>query len=246
MNGIEWLGTIQSLPLKLGIASLWLVGVGALAGLVDRWTPPGSEYVRKVVHIGTGNIILLAWWMHIPPHAILLAGIFFGIVTLLTYQVRSDGRQWLASINQVGRQSYGTFFYAVSIGILGAGFGWIQRPEFAVVGILVMTWGDGLAGLIGKQFGRYQYEIWGMKKSWEGSIVMLIVSTLVTYVVLASCGLPSSIASSGTLLAIAIVVGGVAASLEAFSKYGLDNLTVPLVSSVIAYHLVNLASEGIL
>ncbi|MBC7515643.1 MAG: phosphatidate cytidylyltransferase, partial [Alkalinema sp. FL-bin-369] len=67
---IDWLGTVGPLWEKLAIAALWLAIVGIAATVTGRVSPRGSEYVRKVVHIGTGNIILLAWWMMIPAWAI--------------------------------------------------------------------------------------------------------------------------------------------------------------------------------
>ena len=230
---IDWLEGVEPLWEKLAIASLWLAIVGIAATLTNRISPRGSEYVRKVVHIGTGNIILLAWWMRIPAWAIVGAGIFFAGVTLLSYRFAL-----LPSINNVGRKSYGTFFYAVSIAVLGGWFWTIDRPEFAVLGILVMTWGDGMAGLIGKQFGRHSYEIWGMKKSWEGSVTMAVVSTVVCALVLST-----TVSISGFVLILSLFVGIVAALLEAFSKFGLDNLTVPIASAAIAYVLVNWLSK---
>ena len=189
--------------------------------------------MRKVVHIGTGNIILLAWWMSIPAWAIVGAGIFFAGVTLLSYRFAL-----LPSINNVGRKSYGTFFYAVSIAVLGGWFWTIVRPVFAVLGLLVMTWGVGMAGLVGKQFGRHGYEIWGMKKSWEGSVTMAVVSTVVCALVLST-----TTPVSGMVLILSLFVGIAAALLEAFSKFGLDNLTVPIASAAIAYGLMNWLSK---
>ena len=226
---IDWLGTVGPLWEKLAISGLWLLLVGMAATVTNRISPRGSEYVRKVVHIGTGNIILLAWWMMIPAWAIVGAGVFFAGVTLLSYRFAL-----LPSINNVGRKSYGTFFYAVSIAVLGGWFWTIDRPEFAVLGILVMTWGDGLAGLVGKQFGRHIYEIWGTKKSWEGSVTMAVVSTVVCALVLSA-----TTPMSGIVVILSIGVGISAALLEAFSKFGLDNLTVPIVSAAIAYGLVS-------
>ncbi len=226
---VDWLQTIEPLWAKVAIASVWLGLVGLTAVGVDRWAPRGSEYVRKVVHIGTGNIILLAWWMQIPGWVGVSAGVFFSMVTVLSYRF-----QLLPSINNVGRKSFGTFFYAVSIAVLVGWFWTIDRPEFAVLGILVMTWGDGLAGLLGKQFGRRKYEIWGSTKSLEGSAAMAIVSSIVCYLVLSNSIQRLSDGSLNVLM-ISISIGLIAAFLEAFSKFGLDNLTVPIATAAIAY-----------
>lgn len=213
---------------KVTIAAAWLAIVALAAVVVDRFAPQGSEWVRKVVHIGTGNIILLAWGLQIPGWVGVSAGIFFAIVTLASYRF-----QLLPRIDNVGRRSFGTFFYALSIAILVGYFWTVGRPEFGVLGILVMTWGDGLAGLIGKGFGRHPYVLWDTKKSWEGTMTMAIVSTIVCLLIL---GL--TIAFSWPIILISIAVGLLSAGLEAFSKFGIDNLTVPIVSAAIAYGLV--------
>ncbi len=227
---IEWLGAVEAVEIKLAIAALWLAVVGLTAIGVDRVVPEGSELVRKVVHIGTGNIVLLAWWMNIPGWIGVSAGVFFAIVTLASYRF-----QLLPRIDNVGRKSFGTFFYAVSIAVLVGWFWGVNRPEFGVLGILVMTWGDGLAGLVGKRFGRHRYQLWGMEKSWEGSLTMAIVATLVSGIILSNV-----VVSTAQLITIAFTVGILSAVLEAFSNLGIDNLTVPILSAAIAYSLVSI------
>ncbi len=227
---IEWLGAVEAVEIKVAIAALWLALVGLTAIGVDWVVPEGSELVRKVVHIGTGNIVLLAWWMKIPGWIGVSAGVFFAIVTLASYRF-----QLLPRIDNVGRKSFGTFFYAVSIAVLVGWFWGVNRPEFGVLGILVMTWGDGLAGLVGKRFGRHRYQLWGMEKSWEGSLTMAIVATLVSGIILSNV-----VVSTEQLITIAFTVGILSAVLEAFSNLGIDNLTVPILSAAIAYSLVSI------
>ena len=227
---IEWLGAVEAVEIKVAIAALWLALVGLAAIGIDRVVPEGSELVRKVVHIGTGNIVLLAWWMKIPGWIGVSAGVFFAIVTLASYRF-----QLLPRIDNVGRKSFGTFFYAVSIAVLVGWFWGVNRPEFGVLGILVMTWGDGLAGLVGKRFGRHRYQLWGMEKSWEGSITMAIVATLISGIILSNV-----VGSTVQLITIAFTVGILSAVLEAFSNLGIDNLTVPILSAAIASSLVSI------
>lgn len=222
---IQWFASVDTLGEKVAIAALWLGLVGIAATCVKQFTRADSEMVRKVVHIGTGNIILLAWWMAIPTWVILVAAILFGAIALASFFY-----PLLPSIDSVGRKSLGTFFYALSIGLLAVWF-WPQNlPEFAVLGILIMTWGDGLAGLIGRQFGSHTYYLGGMKKSWEGSLTMALISAVMTILVLASMG-----TSLSPLVISALLVAIVATGLEAFSKLGIDNVTVPLGSAATAY-----------
>ena len=95
-----------------------------------------------------------------------------------------------------------------------------------------MTWGDGFAALIGKRFGKHSYELWGMKKSWEGSSAMAIISFSVCAIILLA-----TIGNLWQIWLISLIVGLSAAGLEAFSKFGIDNLTVPVLSGAIAFLL---------
>ncbi|NEQ54093.1 MAG: phosphatidate cytidylyltransferase [Leptolyngbya sp. SIO3F4] len=183
----------------------------------------GPEITRKIVHIGAGHVILLAWWFMLPAWMGIGASVFFAGVALISYRLPI-----LPGINSVGRRSWGTFFYAASIGIL-MGWCWPQGyPYFGVIGILIMCWGDGLAALVGQQWGRHVYELWGEKKSWEGSLTMAFASAVVVIAVLAAVqGMSWSLGVTALGVAIAATI------LEAVSKYGIDNLTVPLGSAAV-------------
>ncbi|ARV62266.1 phosphatidate cytidylyltransferase [Nostocales cyanobacterium HT-58-2] len=224
------LESIPPLWLQSAGVAIWVLLVLFAAWVVNRFANKDPEIVRKIVHIGTGNVILLAWWLHIPARVGITASIVASTVTLLSYRFPI-----LPGINSVGRKSLGTFFYSVSIGILIAWFWTLQQPQYAAIGILVMTWGDGLAALIGQKFGQHQYKVFGRQKSWEGSLAMTLVSFLITSMILVSV--------QGNLWQtwlISLMVAVVATSLEVFSFLGIDNLTVPLGSAALAYVLSQL------
>jgi phytol kinase len=127
----------------------------------------------------------------------------------------------------------------VSIGVLIAVF-WQRQPQYAVIGILVMTWGDGLAALVGKRWGQHRYKLWGIEKSWEGSLTMAIASYLVSSLVLLSL--------QGNVWQTWLVAGAIALTatgLEAFSKFGIDNLTVPVGSAILGFVLNQALSENL-
>lgn len=227
ITDFPWLASIPTLWLQLAVVGVWVGIILLIAGWLNRSFSDDPELIRKVVHIGTGNVILLAWWLDIPAWVGISASILASAVTLLSYQFPI-----LPGINSVGRKSLGTFFYAVSIGLLVAWFWAIAQPQYAALGILVMTWGDGLAALIGQRFGKHPYTVWGVKKSWEGSLAMFLVSCIVSSLILLTL--------QGNLWLTALVslaVATVATGLEAFSLYGIDNLSVPLGSAALAFFL---------
>lgn len=221
------LESIPHLWLQTAAVAIWVLLMLFVAWLVNRSANKDPEIVRKIVHIGTGNVILLAWWLDIPASVGITASIVASTVTLLSYRFPI-----LPGINSVGRKSFGTFFYAVSIGILIAWFWRLQQPQYAVIGTLVMTWGDGFAALIGQRFGQHKYTIFDRQKSLEGSLTMAVVSFLVTSLILVSV--------QGNLWQtwlISLTVALTATCLEVFSFFGIDNLTVPLGSAALAFVL---------
>jgi phytol kinase len=227
---LDWFATIHNPWQQAALVVAWLALIGVLAALAKRLSVPNSENTRKVVHVGVGQVILLAWWMQVPAWMGIGASIFFAAVALLSYYF-----PLLPSINSVGRKSLGTFFYAVSMGLLVAWFWAINAPQFAALGILIMAWGDGWAALIGQRFGRNLYYLSGMKKSWEGSATMALVSLAIGLLVLVP-----TLGNLWQTWMIALVVALLATGLEAFSWLGLDNLTVPIGSAACAYALTQL------
>lgn len=225
LESLPCLKSIPSLWLPLSLIFFYLGSIVALAEGLNRFTGTDGELTRKVVHIGTGNVILLAWWLDVPAWVGISASVIAGAIALISYFVPI-----LPSINSVGRKSLGTFFYAISIGLLVAWFWPLHQPQYAAIGILVMTWGDGLAAVVGQRFGTHRYQLLDINKSWEGSLTMAAVSFAI-----ASLVLLGSQGNSWSTWFASITVAVVAAILEAFSKLGIDNLTVPLGSAALAY-----------
>jgi phytol kinase len=98
-----------------------------------------------------------------------------------------------------------------------------------------MALGDGLAALVGQNFGQHPYKIFGSGKSLEGSLTMLGISFLVSLIILSFInGINPPIILVSLLTAIGATI------LETFSKLGIDNLTVPIGSAAIAYFLTQI------
>ena len=222
--------SLSPIIVQIAIVVLWIGLLLLVASLLNRFGTGNSEIIRKVVHIGTGNIILFAWWLDIPAFVGVGASVLASVVTLLSYSFPI-----LPGINSVGRKSLGTFFYAVSIGVLVAWFWNINRPQYAALGILVMAWGDGLAALVGQRFGKHPYKVWDNKKSWEGSGTMAIVSFIVSVLIFLSIQ-----GNNWQTWIVSLSVALLATTLEAFSVYGIDNLTVPLGSAALGFCLIEL------
>ena len=101
----------------------------------------------------------------------------------------------------------------------------------AVAAILMWGTGDGVAALAGHRFGKHHVKLSlaDPKKTWEGSIAMLAVSTAVgTETMLILTAMPWH---QCLLLALAASIFG--AYTELISKNGYDTVTVPVVNTAV-------------
>ena len=180
----------------------------------NRW-PNQRELSRKIVHIGTGAVIPMAWWFAIPA---VIAIPFAGVVTLAT----AINQRWrlIPAVEDVDRNSYGTTAYGLAITALLVMY-WPHQPEAVCAGVLVMACGDGLAGLIGRAVTSPRWTVAGQTKSLAGTATMLTVSFGVLLALTITDG--SGVNGTGALLLAAVATG-----LEQISPAGIDNLSVPL------------------
>ena len=216
---------ITILAIQITAVAVWL-GLVFLASEILHRFKQDPELVRKVVHIGTGHVLLIAWWLQIPTWLCVSAGVTFTAIALASHHTNI-----LPMLNDVGRKTYGVFYYALSITVL-VGLLWDHHPQYAVIGVMVMSWGDGMAALVGKRFGKHTFIYMGNKRSLEGSLAMFVTSLIVMLGIFAS-----GHSLSARDVGVAIPVAAIAAMLEAFSPGGTDNLSVPLASASLSYFL---------
>jgi phytol kinase len=191
------------------------------------------DLTRKFIHIGAGmwtfGVLALfnSWQIGIIPFA------SFIFLNYLFYRYR------LVAAMDTSSSSPGTVYFAISVTLLFAVF-WrpmlIDTVPIATAGVMAMTWGDALAALIGKNYGKHKYQFGESTRTWEGSIVMFVTSAIVIFLVLTL--LPASFLSPNSLtwetwkVLVASFLAACAATLvEAVSPHGTDNLTVPLVAA---------------
>lgn len=204
------------LPQLGGVAAVggWLALLSALAFWVrGRW-PGQREWSRKLVHIGCGPVVLIAWVSGIDRIIALVAAVMITLLAALNHRIRV-----LPAIEDVNRHSYGTIAYGASISLLLFLY-WHQQPIAAIAGVLVMAFGDGLAGLLGPLVASPSWQVLGQRRSLVGTGVMGLASVAVL-LGLARFG-PAP--ATPWLLGIAVA----ATLLEQWAVLGIDNLTVPI------------------
>jgi phytol kinase len=197
--------------------------VFAMLGIAEglrRWREYSSDFTRKFIHIAVGMYSIIAvsifeerGWAMIPPAAFIVINFLdwkFGILQAMTSSDRSN---------------LGTVYFPLSFVVVIWLF-W-DRPALLVGGLMPMTWGDALAAVLGRRYGRRRYTVLGATRSLEGSLVMFGASALATWLALALLD------GGGNPLGLALATAVGAALAESISPWGLDNLTVPAASALI-------------
>ena len=204
---------------------IWMAMVTAGAVLCRRLRPNQRELSRKIVHIGTGAVVPLAWFFEIPFVVALPVAAVITVVTTINHQWR-----FIPAVEDVDRNSYGTIAYGIAITTLLLLF-WPTRADAVSAGVLVMALGDGLAGLVGRNVASPKWVLFGQTKSSVGTMTMAVVSGLVLIGLARWSGADLSLPAALGMVAMAT-------GLEQLSWSGLDNLSVPLSVGVLWSQLV--------
>lgn len=220
--------------LGLGLSYVLVFLVIGLSTLLQKKGLLGDEGARKFIHIGVSNWWILAMFTFDLWYIAVIAPITFVLLNYYSYKTNL-----IKSMERSGKGNLGTVYFPISLVILVLiGFGLksdLARFNIPIlvlvgaVGILTLGYGDGLAAVIGKKYGKYKIV---NDKSILGSLTMLVVTfVVVTLISLIHLNLPMSLLAGLTIAVIATAV-------ELFTPKGLDNLTVPLVSSLMYYLLL--------
>jgi phytol kinase len=208
--------TLVRQGMGVAVVSVWLTLLALAAVAVrQRWSGQ-QEWSRKLVHIGGGAVVPLAWVFGIDRWLALSAAALVTLLAAINHRQRV-----LPAIEDVGRHSFGTVAYGLSITLLLAWL-WPQRADAACAGVLVMALGDGLAGLVGPQVVSPSWQVLGERRSLVGTGTMALASLTVLLLL----SVVTQPAAPDPLLLLGMA--GAATALEQVAVLGLDNLTVPL------------------
>jgi len=217
------------------ISILFVFAVIFISEAIRKLKGLSVEFTRKFVHIGVSHWWIIAmllikniWYALIPP-------ILFVAVNFYSYKTNL----FKSMERQEKNSDLGTVYFPVALillilltwekGLLGGDYKYI-----GALGIMVMGYGDGLAAVIGKNFGKYKYKIANGTKSIEGSTVMLVFSFLASAVVLISF-----LGFDLFYIRVSFIVAVFATIIEAVTFKGLDNISVPLSSALLAHYFLN-------
>ena len=187
------------------------------------------EFSRKFLHIMVGNMIFAMPFFSNPWVMIIGVTLPASIGTFLLTEYSPIKIE--NSMTESGH-ALGLFFYSAIWTVLLIIFG--NQLWIVALAIVPLVYGDGFAALIGIKFGKVKFSIFGSTKSLEGSLSMFVVTTVMSvFVWMVFTSIGYSMPEFNIVYIIAI--SAVATLCEAFSYGGIDNLTVPAVTSILYY-----------
>jgi phytol kinase len=179
---------------------------------------------RKFLHIMTGNIaFILPLFQTREIMAFVAAGPFILFTFLMSPY--SPIKSMRGKTSEAGH-GLGLVYYAITWTVLAYAF--FDHREIIAMGILAMSYGDGLASLIGIKYGKRKYCVFKDTKSYVGSIAMFVCTFLLLVIALLFYAEPVTSRVAVYLLCMA----GVATIVEGITPLGLDNLSVPFVAAL--------------
>ena len=202
---------------KFAFILIYICIIFLLSTIYKQFYPNNKEALRKIIHIGIGPLLPLAQFLEIDQKSALYFTGIFSCLIFFNYIYKL-----FPNIEDIERKSYGTLFYCLSLFILIYLF-WDKDPTSLIVGFFIMTFGDGFAGLIGKNFNSKSWIVFKQEKSFFGTLTMFLISLIV----LVGLSYFQKYAFNINFLTIALI----STALEQFSIFGIDNLIVPIAAA---------------
>lgn len=200
------------------------VMIGLAEGL-RRWRGYQAGFTRKVIHIGVGMMSWFIPFLFTSPWPFVLACGAFMVINLLDWRYGLIG-----AMQSQHRSNLGTVYFPLAAAVAALLF-W-GRPPLLVAALMPLTWGDGMAPVIGAAYGRRFYHVHTSTRTVEGSLAFFVAGFIFTWLALWLMPGAPDITPAGALVPT-LVIMAVTTLIEAVSIWGLDNLAVTAAAMAI-------------
>jgi phytol kinase len=182
-----------------------------------------GEITRKFAHFtATLSTITFPYLFTSHWYVLLMACLF------LTLLYVSRNRKYLKSIHDIDRVSVGSYLLPLSIYITFLVSELQQNKFLFILPMFVLAICDPVAGILGINFQRYNYQIrimrWELKKTWIGSLSFFVSCFIVSLIALYF----HRVSFDSETFYIAFIISFVTTLVEMFSWRGTDNLFIPM------------------
>jgi dolichol kinase len=213
----NWLGLLLSL--------IYIFGIIGLGEGLRRWRGYSSDFTRKVIHIGVGMLSWALPYLFDTPWFFIAACVAFMIINFLDWRYG-----FFAAMASGDRANLGTVYFPLAAGVVAYLF-W-QQPPLMVAALMPLTWGDGLAPVVGRAYGRHSYRVHTSQRTLEGSLGFFVFSFIATWLALWLVAGPPDVSPTAAVFP-ALVISLATMLTEAVSIWGLDNLTITAVAGTL-------------
>jgi len=209
-----------------------LVYVFGIVAIMDFLVKKGfpQDLSRKVVHIAAGSWLIF-WPLYSPEHWTkylnITPALIWTILLLIKGFTAKPDDQAVKTMTRTGDRREllkGPLYFTVIMNIMGTIF--FYSPG-ALLSMGFLGWGDGLAPVFGKRFGKHKYHIFS-DKTIEGSIAFLCFGLLGALIFnLLFFGQINILLLVSTALLTTVI--------EGFSPKDVDNILIPFSVMVVYY-----------
>lgn len=205
---------------------------------------------RKAVHLFAGFSVFSSPYFNWKWWPVIIAGTL--TVLVLLSSKKSKIKQLKELYDSIGEEAeekvgylQGPFHYCLSILILITIFV-IFAPDqlyFPIAGIMLMIISDTLASIIGKRFGKIKIKIpWiNSTRTLEGSLTFFVTGFIICFIAFTVLGVTNPITqvhlSVESALILSLITSALATIIELFSPSTWDDLTVPVLTTLIIFLL---------
>lgn len=198
--------------------------------IISQYIPLKTlEGKRKFVHIMLGNWWLLVLALFSNVFAAIIVPISFIFINYLSLK-RDKKNGLLSSLERKDQKSYGIILYPIALAIIvWLSFSVLHDIRIGGIGLIALSYGDGIAALVGKRFKSHPFKIWGNTKTISGSLGMFISTFLINIIYMYA----TNLASNSHLIFLSFSIALVSTLAEAATPLGIDDITVPLAAITI-------------
>lgn len=198
--------------IALGISLIFCVSFAAIE-LIKRKFGISPEIMRRFAHMVSGCVVILEY-IYLPSIWVVVLIIGGGLLFYIFSRLNL-----LTSVNDIERQTYGQ--YVLSLGYLCTYIVSVSNPRVFIPAILIITFADSLAGLVGTLLK-------SKIRTWTGSITFFLVALGI----LIGYGDGLTYPSNGMLFITPVIALGLTI-VERQTPLGFDNLTVPVAAALL-------------
>ena len=205
---------VRPIPLLVTVVAqgglLVAVEIGFRRGL-------GPETTRRIAHaVGAASVAILPLFLQLSELVVL--AVFFTAVLAWT-RVRNT----LGSVHAIDRVSAGALVFPAGL-LLAVLVGW-HHPGAIAYAALLLALADPIAAVAGSRLGGVGWAVVGGRKTLAGSLAFALVAVAI--------GVLMGIGAGDFRLVAALAAAVVLTVIEGSIGYGLDNLPVPAVASLL-------------